>query len=114
MNSFISKNYLDVLEHVKKACKSCGRDKADVALIAVSKTKPVEMLKEAGVKYCIIGHSERRQYFNETDEAVNKKAKVLLENGITPVNSKHRTYTECCFIKCGFLKHCHTPYSDIL
>ena len=45
----------------------------------------VEMLKEAGVKYCIIGHSERRQYFNETDEAVNKKAKVLLENGITPV-----------------------------
>ena len=47
MNSFISKNYLDVLEHVNKACKSCGRDKADVALIAVSKTKPVEMLKEA-------------------------------------------------------------------
>ena len=43
------------------------------------------MLKEAGVKYCIIGHSERRQYFNETDEAVNEKAKVLLENGITPV-----------------------------
>jgi len=45
----------------------------------------VEMLKELGVKYCIIGHSERRQYFNETDESVNKKAKVLLENGIVPV-----------------------------
>ena len=45
----------------------------------------VEMLKEVGVKYCIIGHSERREYFNETDENVNKKAKVLLENGITPV-----------------------------
>ena len=45
----------------------------------------VEMLKELGIKYCIIGHSERRQYFNETDESVNKKAKVLLENGIAPV-----------------------------
>ena len=45
----------------------------------------VEMLKEIGVKYCIIGHSERRQYFNETDESVNKKAKVLLEAGIIPV-----------------------------
>ncbi len=31
------------------------------------------MLKEIGVDYCIIGHSERRQYFNETDETVNKK-----------------------------------------
>ncbi len=45
----------------------------------------VEMLKETGVKYCIIGHSERRQYFNETDESVNKKAKALLEAGIIPV-----------------------------
>ena len=42
-------------------------------------------LKSLNIPYCIIGHSERRQYFNETDEAVNKKAKVLLENGITPV-----------------------------
>ena len=47
MNSFISKNYLDVLENIEKVCKSCGRDKTDVTLIAVSKTKPVEMLKEA-------------------------------------------------------------------
>ena len=45
----------------------------------------VEMLKEIGVSYCIIGHSERRTYFNETDETVNAKVKVALENGITPV-----------------------------
>lgn len=44
-----------------------------------------EMLKEIGVDYCIIGHSERRQYFNETDETVNKKLKSALENGITPI-----------------------------
>lgn len=47
MNSYISKNYLDVLHHVEKTCQACGRDKTDVTLIAVSKTKPVEMLMEA-------------------------------------------------------------------
>ena len=38
----------------------------------------VPMLKEIGVDYCVIGHSERREYFNETDETVNKKLKALL------------------------------------
>lgn len=44
-----------------------------------------DMLKELGVKYVIIGHSERRQYFNETDENCNKKVKVALENGLRPI-----------------------------
>ena len=43
------------------------------------------MLKEIGVKYVIIGHSERRQYFNETDEIVNKKLAKAFEYGITPI-----------------------------
>lgn len=43
------------------------------------------MLKEAGCQYCIIGHSERRQYFGETDENINKKAKALYEQGIKPI-----------------------------
>lgn len=43
------------------------------------------MLKELGVDYCIIGHSERRQYFNETDETVNKKIKSALEHGLLPI-----------------------------
>ena len=38
-----------------------------------------DMLKELGVKYVIIGHSERRQYFNETDEACGKKVQVARE-----------------------------------
>lgn len=46
----------------------------------------VEMLKEIGVEYCIVGHSERRQYFSETDETVNKKVKKLFsESKIIPI-----------------------------
>ena len=45
----------------------------------------VPMLEEIGVKYCIIGHSERRQMFGDSDETVNKKAKRLIKAGITPI-----------------------------
>jgi triosephosphate isomerase len=45
----------------------------------------VEMLKDAGCEYVIIGHSERRQYFSETDEMINKKAKTILSNGLIPI-----------------------------
>ena len=44
-----------------------------------------EMLKSIGVKYVIIGHSERRQYFAETDETVNKKVKKALQVGLIPI-----------------------------
>ena len=44
-----------------------------------------DMLKEYGVKYVIIGHSERRQYFGETDETVNKRTKAVLAAGMTPI-----------------------------
>lgn len=45
----------------------------------------VPMLKSAGCTYCIIGHSERRDYFHESDEDQNKKAKALVTGGIVPV-----------------------------
>lgn len=44
-----------------------------------------DMLKSIGVEYVIIGHSERRQYFAETDESVNKKIKTALEKGLNPI-----------------------------
>ncbi|MBQ8004129.1 MAG: triose-phosphate isomerase [Oscillospiraceae bacterium] len=44
-----------------------------------------EMLRELGVKYCVIGHSERRQYYGETDITVNLKVKKALEAGIRPI-----------------------------
>ena len=44
-----------------------------------------DMLKEYGVTYVIIGHSERRQYFGETDETVNKRTLAAIEAGFTPI-----------------------------
>ena len=44
-----------------------------------------EMLKEVGVKYVILGHSERRQYYNETDLTVNKKVHAVLNAGLQPI-----------------------------
>ena len=52
------------------------------------------MLKEAGVKYVIIGHSERREYFGETDETVNKKVKKVLEHGMIPIICCGETLTQ--------------------
>lgn len=43
------------------------------------------MLKDIGVDYVIIGHSERRQYFNERDEDVNRKIKKAIEKGLKPI-----------------------------
>lgn len=45
----------------------------------------VEMLKEIGVEWVILGHSERRQYFGETDETVNAKMLQVLKNDMTPI-----------------------------
>ena len=45
---------------------------------------PVQ-LTDVGVKYVIIGHSERRQYFNETDESANKKVKAAFNHGLIPI-----------------------------
>ena len=45
----------------------------------------VGMLTAIGVTHVIIGHSERRQYFNDTDDTVNRKLRTSLENGFTPI-----------------------------
>jgi triosephosphate isomerase (TIM) len=45
----------------------------------------VPMIKAAGCQYCIVGHSERRQFFGETDEKINKKIQALYKHGLTPI-----------------------------
>jgi triosephosphate isomerase len=53
-----------------------------------------EMLKDAGVKYVVIGHSERRQYFGETNILVNKKINAVLKHGLTPIVCVGETLAE--------------------
>ncbi len=53
-----------------------------------------EMLKEIGVEYVIIGHSERRQYFGETDESVNARLVQALKNNLKPIVCVGETLTE--------------------
>ncbi len=52
------------------------------------------MLAEMGVAYAIVGHSERRQYFGETDETVNKRAKAAVEAGLTAIVCVGENLTE--------------------
>ncbi len=52
------------------------------------------MLTDVGVKYVVIGHSERREYFGETDETVNKKVLKAFEHGITPIVCCGETLTQ--------------------
>jgi len=53
-----------------------------------------DMLVDAGVKYVIIGHSERREYFAETNETVNKKVLKTFEHGLTPIVCCGETLTQ--------------------
>lgn len=76
-----------------KALTDCGCGKVKLAAQncyfenhgAFTGEVSVEMLKDTGCEYIIIGHSERRQYFAETDEMVNKKAKAILAEGLIPI-----------------------------
>ncbi len=52
------------------------------------------MLLDAGCRYVIVGHSERRQYFGETDETVNRKIKAVLAAGLCPIFCVGETITE--------------------
>ena len=81
------------LYSVNKALCDCGCGKVKLAAQncyfeekgAFTGEISIQMLKDFNLSYIIIGHSERRQYFGETDEMINKKAKAILANGILPI-----------------------------
>jgi len=68
-------------QNVFVAAQNCSNKKSGAYTGEVS----VEMLQSLGVPYCIIGHSERREYFNETNQQLAEKTDLLLENNITPL-----------------------------
>ena len=63
------------------AAENCHYEKSGAFTGEIS----IPMLEELGVNHCIIGHSERREYYGETDKTVNLKAKALFEANITPI-----------------------------
>lgn len=78
------------VEQVKKAVKpssiliaaqNCHQEESGAFTGEVS----VPMLKSLGVEACIVGHSERRQYYGETDEVVGRKVALLLKHGLQPI-----------------------------
>ena len=63
------------------AAQNCYHKKSGAYTGEVS----VEMLKSIGIQYCVIGHSERREYFAETNQILTEKLNLLLENDIIPI-----------------------------
>lgn len=66
---------------LKVAAENCYFEDAGAF---TGETSP-KVLAEMGVHYVVIGHSERREYFHETDEDINKKAHAIFRNGLTPI-----------------------------
>ncbi len=70
-----------ILTRVKLAAQNCAAEIKGAYTGEIS----VEMIKSAGAEYVIIGHSERRTYYGETNEVLAKKVKLALDNGLIPV-----------------------------
>ena len=63
------------------AAQNCSHKKSGAYTGEVS----VEMLKSIGIRYCVVGHSERREYFNESNQMLKEKVDLCLEQAITPI-----------------------------
>ncbi len=72
----------ELLEAIKPLVANA---EGNVEVIACVPFTNLDMLVELGVEYVVIGHSERRQYFGETDETVNKRTKAALVAGLKPI-----------------------------
>ncbi|MDC0303885.1 triose-phosphate isomerase [Flavobacteriales bacterium] len=72
---------LDFTEKVKLSAQNCYQEESGAYTGEIA----TSMLKSFRCDYCIVGHSERRQYFGETDRYVNHKIELLLKNGVKPI-----------------------------
>jgi len=77
----MAKEKTTALKNYYIAAQNCSNKKSGAYTGEVS----VEMLDSINIKHCIIGHSERREYFGETNEMLAEKTNLLLEKGLTPI-----------------------------
>lgn len=77
----MAKEKTTALKNYYIAAQNCSNKKSGAYTGEIS----VEMLNSIHIKHCIIGHSERREYFNETNEQLAEKLNLLLENDMTPI-----------------------------
>jgi triosephosphate isomerase (TIM) len=75
------KNKTDNAYHFFTAAQNCAVEKAGAYTGEVS----CEMINSIGIQYVVIGHSERREYYNETNEVLTKKVNLALENNLSPI-----------------------------
>ncbi len=68
-------------ERIGVAAQNCAAEAKGAYTGEIS----AEMVKSTGAEYVILGHSERREYYGETSETLNKKVALALENGLTPI-----------------------------
>jgi triosephosphate isomerase len=71
----------DLIDGVKLAAQNCASEESGAYTGEISP----DMLLSVGVEYVILGHSERRSYYNEGDELLNKKTKLALAKGLKPI-----------------------------
>jgi triosephosphate isomerase (TIM) len=76
-----NKNLTDKATSFYTAAQNCGAEKSGAFTGEVSAT----MLNSIGIEYVVIGHSERREYYNETNEILTKKVNIALENNLKPI-----------------------------
>ena len=77
----IVKDLISAKKNMFVAAQNCHHKKNGAYTGEVS----VEMLKSIGIQYCLVGHSERREYFNESNQVIAQKIDLCLEENITPV-----------------------------
>ncbi len=77
----LAESKLNVAPNYFASAQNCSNKKSGAYTGEIS----VEMLHSIGIKYCVIGHSERREYFNESNQVLAEKLTLCLENGITPI-----------------------------
>ena len=73
--------YLNIFKEIKIGAQNCFHKEEGAYTGEIS----VKMLKDLNCKYIILGHSERREYFNEESGIINQKIKLALQNNITPI-----------------------------